>query len=182
MKGQGKWSEAFHQFQVAIRFGPELAPPHNNLGELRAYKGWLDEAIAQYRQALRLDPEFGRAEYMLGVALAARGRLDEANDRDQRAVRDDPVRAEAQKKTRLIAVDQGIINYQRPRDRPERCALPRRPWPRPGRCGPAERGDRPLRECRADRTVALVSARGTGPSAHGPGAISRGLDRDPPLP
>ena len=113
LKGQGKWSEAFHQFQVAIRFGPELAPPHNNLGELRAYKGWLDEAIAEYRQALRLDPEFGRAEYMLGVALAAQGRLDEANNRDQRAIRDDPVRAEAQKKTRLIAVDQGIINYQR---------------------------------------------------------------------
>ena len=50
---------------------------------------------------------------MLGVALAAQGRLDEANDRNQRALRDDPVRAEAQKKTRLIAMDQGIINYQR---------------------------------------------------------------------
>ena len=50
---------------------------------------------------------------MLGVALAARGRLDEANDRNQRALRDDPVRAEAQKKTRGIAVAQGIKNYQR---------------------------------------------------------------------
>ena len=113
LKGQGKWSEADQQFRDAIRFGPELAPPYNNLGEIRAFTGVLDEAIAEYRHALRLDPEFGRAEYMLGVALAARGRLDEANDRDQRAVRDDPVRAEAQKKTRLMAVNQGIINYRR---------------------------------------------------------------------
>ncbi len=113
LKAQGKWSEADQQFRDAIRFGPELAPPHDNLGEIRAFTGGLDEAIAEYRQALRIDPEFGRAEYMLGVALAARGRLDEANDRDQRAVRDDPVRAEAQKKTRLMAVTQGIINYQR---------------------------------------------------------------------
>ncbi len=112
MKSQGKWAEADHQFQAAIRLGPELAPPRYNLGEIRAHTGALDEAIALYRHALRIDPEFGRAEYMLGVALAAWGRLDEANDRDQRAVRDDPVRAEAQKKTRRIAVDQGIINYQ----------------------------------------------------------------------
>ena len=183
LKGQGNWSEAYHQFHVAIRFGPELAPPHNNLGELRAYKGWLDEAIAEYRQALRLDPEFGRAEYMLGVALAAQGRLDEANDRDQRALRDDPVRAEAQKKTRLIAVDQGIINYQRALGiDPNAHALPRQPWPRPGRRGPAERGGWPLRDGRPDRTVALVGARGTGPGARGPGAVPRGLDRDPPLP
>ena len=114
LKGQGRWSEADRQFRDAIRFGPELAPPHQNLGEIRAHTGGLDEAIAEYRQALRNDPGFGRAEYMLGVALAARGRLDEANDRNQRIVRDDPVRAAAQKKTRLIAVDQGIFNYQRP--------------------------------------------------------------------
>ena len=113
LKGRGKWFEADQQFRAAIRFGPELAPPHGNLGEIRAHTGGLDEAIAEYRHALRIDPEFGRAEYMLGVALAARGRLDEANARDQRAVRDDPVRAEAQKKTRLMAVKQGIINYQR---------------------------------------------------------------------
>ena len=113
LKGQGKWSEADQQFRVAIQFGPELAPPHVNLGEIRAHTGGLDEAIALYRHALRIDPEFGRAEFMLGVALAARGRLDEANDRDQRAVRDDPIRAEAQRKTRLMAVNQGIINYRR---------------------------------------------------------------------
>ena len=113
LKGQGKWSEADQQFRDAIRFGPELAPPHGNLGEIRAFTGALDEAIGEYGHALRIDPEFGRAEYMLGVVLAAWGRLDEANDRDQRAVRDNPVRAEAQKKTRLRAVKQGIINYQR---------------------------------------------------------------------
>ena len=75
--------------------------------------GELDEAIAEYRHALRIDPEFARAEYMLGVALAGRGWLDEAHDRDHRAVRDDPVRARAQKKTRDIAVAQGITDYKR---------------------------------------------------------------------
>ena len=112
LKGQGKWSEADQQFRVAIRFGPELAPPRYNLGEIRAHTGDLDEAIALYRHALRIDPEFGRAEFMLGLALAAWGRLDEVNDRDRRAVRHDPERAEAQKKTRLLAVNQGITNYQ----------------------------------------------------------------------
>ncbi len=182
LKGQGKWSEADQQFRDAIRLGPELAPPHDNLGEIRAFTGALDEAIAEYRQALRIDPEFGRAEYMLGVALAARGRLDEANDRDQRAVRDDPVRAEAQKKTRLIAVNQGIINYRRALGIDPNATLSlRQPWPRPGRRGPAERGDRPLRDGRPDRTVALDGARGKGPGARGPGAIPRGRGRDPPV-
>ncbi|MGO9463665.1 MAG: protein kinase domain-containing protein [Isosphaeraceae bacterium] len=113
LKGQGKWPEAVQQFQEAIRLGPELAPPHYHLGEIRAYVGGLDEAIAEYRHALRIDPEFARAEYMLGVALAGRGWLDEAHDRDHRAVRDDPVRARAQKKTRDIAVGQGISHYKR---------------------------------------------------------------------
>ena len=49
---------------------------------------------------------------MLGVALAGRGRLDEASDRDQRAVRDDPEGPRPREDPRL-AVDQGIINYQR---------------------------------------------------------------------
>ena len=157
--------------------------PHANLGEIRAHTGGLDDAIAEYRQALRNDPEFGRAEYMLGVALAARGRLDEANDRDQRAVRDDPVRAEAQKKTRLMAVNQGIINYQRVLGIDPNATLSRASLGlAPGRRGPAERGDRPLRDGHPDRTVALDGARGTGPGAAGTRAIPRSGGRDPPLP
>ncbi len=113
LKSQGKWPEAVQQFRASIRLGPELAPPHYHLGEIRAYVGELDEAIAEYRHALRIDPEFARAEYMLGVALAGRGWLDEAHDRDHRAFREDPVRTRAQKKTRDIAVAQGINYYKR---------------------------------------------------------------------
>ena len=112
-KGEGKWDEAVHRFREAVRLEPELAPAHYNLGEIRAYQGGLDEAVAHYRQSLQIDPGFARAEYMLGVALAGRGRLDEANDRDRRALRDDPEGAQANKKTRGLAVAEGIDAYHR---------------------------------------------------------------------
>ena len=112
MKGEGNWPDAIHHFREAVRFGPELAPAHYNLAEIRAYQGGLDEAITHYRQALRIDPEFARAEYMLGVALAGRGRLDEANDRDRRALQNDPEGAKANVKTRGLAVAMGIVHYK----------------------------------------------------------------------
>ncbi len=183
LKGQGKWPEAVQQFHEAIRLGPELAPPHYHLGEIRAYVGGLDEAIAEYRLALRIDPEFARAEYMLGIALAGRGWLDEAHDRDHRAVRDDPARARAQKKTRDLAVAQGVNEYKR--------AL--RIDPGLNLCGnnvgltPAD-ADR-LKEAIGHYEAAirfdpwiLIARRCTRPGAPCPGAIPRGRGGDPSLP
>jgi len=44
--------QAIDQFQHALRFKPDDAEAHSNLGLAYKHKGWTDKAIEEYQRAL----------------------------------------------------------------------------------------------------------------------------------
>ena len=67
----GRGADAIAEYQAALRFQPNLAEAHANLGSaLARTPGRLSEAMAQFEAALRLDPNSVAAHVNLGNALA----------------------------------------------------------------------------------------------------------------
>lgn len=70
--------QAITEYRTAIRFGPNLAEAHVNLGCVLRECGKLDEAAACHQQAIRLKPTYADAHNNLGNVHYDRGRLQEA--------------------------------------------------------------------------------------------------------
>lgn len=68
---QGKYAEAFIQFQAALAINSDYAPAHNDLGVFFAKQKRLDEAEKQFEVALALDPGDAEARGNLERAKAA---------------------------------------------------------------------------------------------------------------
>jgi tetratricopeptide (TPR) repeat protein len=69
----GMLDEAIAEFQAALKYTPNAAEAHNNLGIAYGSQGRLNEAIEQFQQALRIRPGFEDARRNLTMALQARG-------------------------------------------------------------------------------------------------------------
>ena len=82
-------------FQKAVKFLPNDAEVHNNLGNALSDSGRLDEAEAIYRLALQINPRNSNAYNNLGCTLSDLGRLDEAEASYRRALQVKPDFAEA---------------------------------------------------------------------------------------
>jgi hypothetical protein len=67
--------EAVDAYGAAIRFKPDYAQAHSNLGNALRELGQLDEAIVQYNNAIRIKPDYANAHFNLGYALLLRGDL-----------------------------------------------------------------------------------------------------------
>lgn len=80
LMNSGHRMEAIAHFEEALRYRPDWAEAHNNLGILLAeVPGRASEAIAHFEAAVALDPNLGQAQRNLGMALAATpGRAGEA--------------------------------------------------------------------------------------------------------
>jgi tetratricopeptide (TPR) repeat protein len=85
--------EAITEYRQALRFRPEFAEAHNNLGLALSGQGKPEEEIAEYRAALRIKPDFAEAHNNLGTALCEQGKPDQAVAAYREAIRlkpDDP--------------------------------------------------------------------------------------------
>ena len=109
--------EAIAHYQKGLKFQPNDADAHNNLGLIFAGRGRVDEAIAEYQTALKLLPDNAEAHYNLGLALANRGRLDEAIVAYRKALEIRPDFADAHNNLGAVLEQQGrsaeaIAQYQ----------------------------------------------------------------------
>jgi tetratricopeptide (TPR) repeat protein len=90
----GLETEAFEQYQAAVRVAPRSPKAHMYLAEALMRMGRPEEAEIPLRQAIRLDPGVFEAHRDLGVLLALRGQNDEARYHLETALQirpDDPV-------------------------------------------------------------------------------------------
>jgi len=75
---EGQLSEAFVEFQKAVRLDPGNKESYNYLGFISARYKKYDEAIKYYKEAISIDPDYSEALNNLGVVYVETGDWDEA--------------------------------------------------------------------------------------------------------
>lgn len=76
--GQGRYLEALSYLRRYAFLAPDIANPHDSLGEIYTYMGELDAAEQEFRQALQLQPDFYPSLLGLSRVYLAQGRLHRA--------------------------------------------------------------------------------------------------------
>ena len=87
---QGKLSEAFKEYEIALKLDPRDSEPYKGMGNIYFKLGRFDEAIKGYRAALAIDPADRKAHNNLGYLYSLQGRIDEAVREYETALRADP--------------------------------------------------------------------------------------------
>jgi tetratricopeptide (TPR) repeat protein len=82
-----KPDEAINLFRKALRFRPDYAECHYNLGLALAGRGSLDEAIGHLRRAAELNPNDADSHLYLATALASRGQGPESIEHFEKALK-----------------------------------------------------------------------------------------------
>jgi protein O-GlcNAc transferase len=90
LTAQRRLHGAIECYRRALRYRPDYAKAHNNLGTALLALQEPDTAAACFRAAIRLVPEFAGAHYNLGNALAALGDIDAAIGSYETALRYKP--------------------------------------------------------------------------------------------
>ncbi len=113
----GKNQTAVELISHAIRFMPQSAACHNNLGEALRSLGNVVEAERSYRRAVALTPDFPEALVNLGNSLLAQGKLAEAATYFRDAVQQRPDYVAAYNNlgstlSQLGRMDEAIATYQ----------------------------------------------------------------------
>lgn len=88
--GAQDWTEAQHQFRLAVAVKPSFARAWNNLGIAAGRLGRRGEAIGHYRRAAQLDPALAAPHANLGAIFLAQSDLPEALEELGAASRLDP--------------------------------------------------------------------------------------------
>lgn len=77
-RSAGRLDESVAAARQALRFDPEFAGGHNNLGYALLLRGQVEDAMRHLRAAVELDPTLDVAHSNLGLAYAVRGEWDTA--------------------------------------------------------------------------------------------------------
>ncbi|MEO8954326.1 MAG: tetratricopeptide repeat protein [Ktedonobacteraceae bacterium] len=92
---QGKYEEAIHAYDQAIRLNPNDEKAYNNKGYALENLKRYEEAIQSYDQAIRLNPNYADAYDNKGIALYNLKRYEEAIQAYDQAIRLNPNHANA---------------------------------------------------------------------------------------
>jgi tetratricopeptide (TPR) repeat protein len=65
----GRRTEAFEQYEEALRVNPRYATALNNAGAFLATDGRIAESVSYFQKALDSSPDYGAARYHLGLAF-----------------------------------------------------------------------------------------------------------------
>jgi tetratricopeptide (TPR) repeat protein len=78
LTGNKEYAAAAEQYVLLLRFKPDWATLHNNLGNVFYAQRRIDEAVREYREALRLQPDLSDAHHNLANCLLMRHDADGA--------------------------------------------------------------------------------------------------------
>ena len=95
------------EYSDSVRFKPDNAEAHYDLGVAHGKKGETDEAIKEYREAIRLKPDLAEAHYNLALSLEKEGKTDEAMAEYREVIRLDPNDAAAHNNHGVLLGKQG---------------------------------------------------------------------------
>jgi tetratricopeptide (TPR) repeat protein len=109
--------QAVGHLEEALKYNPDYAEAHNNLGLALQMLGRLDEAAAEHTAALRIEPAFADAHDNLGAAWQKMGRLQDAAAQYAEAIRLRPGRAQAHGNLGNVLLLQGRPDEAIPRYR-----------------------------------------------------------------
>jgi len=109
LKEQGKLSDAFRHYNMAIKIKPDFEIAHLNKGVVLANLGYNKEAIKYYIQALKLKPDYQMALVNLGNALLRQGNVEDAIGFYFKALKIEPDSAEAYNGLGAVMVRKGMI-------------------------------------------------------------------------
>lgn len=88
------WKEPIAIYNRTLRYAPDSAGVHSNLGNAYREKGEIEKAIASYEEALEIDPKLVDALNNLGTMYSERGQDLRAMTYFERAIEIDPNKAE----------------------------------------------------------------------------------------
>ena len=81
-------------YRMSLKFNPNLAEVHNNLGNLLYNLERFGEAEKEYREAIKKDPNYAKVHSNLGALLKKLGQPNEAEMELKEAIRSNPNLAE----------------------------------------------------------------------------------------
>jgi tetratricopeptide (TPR) repeat protein len=84
---QGDVRDAVLAYEAAVRFAPDFAEAHSNLGNLYFQSGRRDDALRAYAAAIRAKPDLAPVYCNLATVLIDLGRCDEAVAASETALR-----------------------------------------------------------------------------------------------
>jgi Flp pilus assembly protein TadD len=103
----GRGAEAAAELEESLKFNPESAPAHYNLGLALAMQRRFDAAAAEFREAVRLAADYAEAHNNLGAMLHFAGNLDDAARHYRLAASLRPDNAEAENNLGRLLSQQG---------------------------------------------------------------------------
>ena len=111
LKAQRKFDEAFDSFREALRYQPDYATAHNNLGVALLERGDVAGAADCFASVVRLAPNNEAALLSLSSLQLRLGRIAECEQFAERVLALNPASAEAHKNRALAWLLQG--DYER---------------------------------------------------------------------
>ena len=110
MSQQGRWTEALHQYQLALKIKPTYPEALMNLGVAFDHLGQLDKAAEFYQAALQQRPNFAAAHNGLGLVYEKQGQFQAAMQQFQAALKINPDYADAHFQLALELERQGRLD------------------------------------------------------------------------
>ncbi len=122
MLGMSRTKDALSAYQSALKYAPDSALVHNDLGVLHLQLGSVVAAIDHFQQAVDHDPDDIGMRINLARGLTAAKKLDDARRELERAIAKAPENAEAYFNLGLVhlqanEVESAKANYQRALER-----------------------------------------------------------------
>ena len=105
-KAKGQSEKALQAMQNSVKFLPEDAEAHSNLGNILQDQGRLGEAEVSLRRSLALKPDYAIGHYNLSTILQGQGRINEMEASLRRAIEINPDYADAHNNLGLTLQDQ----------------------------------------------------------------------------
>lgn len=81
------WRDDLSLYQNTLRYSPQSARLHYNLGNAYYRRGLLDESIKAYRNSLEINPDYSEALNNLGLIYESKDDLKEAEELFKRALK-----------------------------------------------------------------------------------------------
>uniref|UniRef100_A0A8C4RKU1 dolichyl-phosphate-mannose--protein mannosyltransferase n=1 Tax=Erpetoichthys calabaricus TaxID=27687 RepID=A0A8C4RKU1_ERPCA len=104
LKDQGRYPEAVHHYETALKLYPRHASALNNLGTLTKDPV---EAEQYYRQALHINPQHNRALFNLGNLLKSKGKEEDTEQLLRSSIQHGPHFADAYSSLASLLAEQG---------------------------------------------------------------------------
>lgn len=115
---KGRFTEAIHEFEIALSLNPVSAEVYNNIGLAYKRMGQMEKAKINYENALRYRADYPEALNNYGILLGELGRAKDSMEYLKRATQLDPLYPDPYLNMAILLekerrIDEAIIHYKR---------------------------------------------------------------------